>query len=235
MGHGHQLSAAATRAENRNMLQSIPVARRLTSCLVLALAGLSFGAQADSNSFSGSFFTDDQLAIFLIDLPVAGDITAQTLSYGGGIDGSGRDILPGGFAPVLTLFDDSGNNVFGNVGSSNVCPLAGSFCWDASFTYAGAPAGHYTLVLSQDGNNPLGQFADGFSMTGQPNYTAQYLGFPDDARFNFVQIDGAQRTGAWELDLSMMGTVTAVPEPSGAALLAAGLTLVAMMRRRACY
>ncbi len=103
---------------------------------------------------------------------------------------------------------------------------------DITLTFAGAPAGHYTLVLSQDGNNPLGQLADGFSMTGQPHYTAQYAGFPDDPAFTFVRIDGVRRSGEWALDLSAPGALAAVPEPSGAALLAAGLAVVWLARRR---
>lgn len=235
MGDSHQLSAqAARRAGPAQAMSALPAAaRRLGAVLLLALAGASSAAQAASASFSGSFATDDQLAMIRIGVPVAGDITVQTFSYGGGTNGANQVIPPGGFAPVLTLFDEAGNNVIGNVGSSNTCPPGGAgFCWDASFTYPGAPAGDYLLVLSQDGNYPVGQFPDGFSMAGQPHYTAQYAGFPDDPHYTFIQIDGSQRSGGWALDVSAPGPLTLVPEPTVAALLAAGLAIVGLARRR---
>lgn len=197
---------------------------------LLTLAGIAPAALAANFSFKSSFSTDDQLVMFSIDLPAAGDMSALTLSYGGGVNGKSEVIAAGGFAPVLTLFDGSGNDVHGNTGASNSCPGSGSFCWDAVFTLLGAPAGHYTLVLTQDGNNPNGQLADGFSMVGQPHYTGQYIG---SASATFIQIDQTQRTGQWALDLSLPGTVSPVPEPASAGLLLAGLAMAVLARRRA--
>jgi len=198
--------------------------------MLLALAGLSSAAQATSTSFSGNFSTDDQLVTILIDLPVVGDISALTLSYGGGTNAAGQVIPAGGFAPVLNLFDGTGNNVQTDAGSSHTCPGAGgSFCWDAFLSYPGAAAGHCTLMLSQDGNDSLGQLSDSFSMTGQPNYTGQCIG---SSSATFVQIDGAQRTGRWALDVSVPNGASVVPEPDAATLLVAGLATVGLARRR---
>jgi hypothetical protein len=212
----------------------MPIARTIRSgaakVLVLALTLAGGSAQALVFSFQGSFSTDDQLAIYTFNLDAAGDVAAATLSYNGGTNGNGAAVPAGGFAPVLALFDGAGNQVAGNVGSSNTCGIP--FCWDAGFAYPGALPGQYTLVLSQDGNNPLGQFAEGYSMTGQPHYTAQYLGGSNPSA-TFVQVDGSQRTGRWALDVTVPAGVSVVPEPAGAALLLAGLAVLAGLRRRA--
>ena len=124
---------------------------------------------------------------------------------------------------MLALFDSAGMQVAVNVGSFNTCAV--NFCWDAAFSFVGALPGAYTLILSQDGNDPLGWLSDGYAMTGQPNYTAQYLGGSNpDA--TFVQVDGTQRTGLWALNVSVPAGVSVVPEPGSAALLLA-------VRRRA--
>jgi hypothetical protein len=188
-------------------------------------------AHAATASFQGGLAADDGLAVFQLVLPAAGTLSVVTFSYQGGTNGQGALIPGGGFAPVLNLFDSAGVNVFGDIGSSHTCGGAGSFCWDAFFTLPGTPAGAYTLVLSQDGNNPLGLLADGYSMAGQPNYTAQYLGGTNPSAM-FVQVDGTQRSGRWAVDITLAGTVTQVGEPAPAALLVAGLWALAGLHRQ---
>jgi PEP-CTERM motif len=119
------------------------------------------------------------------------------------------------------------------VGSTGVCPSSVSgFCWDAAFNLPRAPAGAYTLVISQDGNTPLGTLSDGFLMTGQPHYTAAYLG-GSDTLAGFIKLDGTQRTGAWALDLELPAGVAVVPEPATLALWLSGLCALAGLARRA--
>jgi hypothetical protein len=199
--------------------------------LASACALAAGAAQADTSSLQGRFAVDDALAVYRFELSAPGDVSASTWSYGGGTLASGDAVPAGGFAPVLSLFDASGSLVQLDVGSSHSC--AASFCWDASLQYGGALPGHYTLVLSQDGNTPLGNLADGFAQAGQPHYTAAYLGgaAPDAL---FIQVDGSQRSGLWAMDLALPAGVSPVPEPGPGSLLAAGLAVLVLLRRRQC-
>ncbi len=197
----------------------------LVGGLLLAAASV----HAETTSLQGSLAADDSLAVFSFDLLAAGDVRAQTWSYRGGTNAVGANVAAGGFAPVLSLFDGSGQLVAMDIGSSNTCSK--SFCWDASFAYLGAVPGQYTLVLSQDGNTPLGMLADGYAMTGQTHYTAAYLG-SNSANASFIQVDGTQRTGRWALDLTLPALVTVVPEPGSPGLFVAGLAALGLLQRR---
>jgi hypothetical protein len=206
-----------------------PAARAGTT-LVFALALTGGATHAGTTALQGALSADDGLSAFSFDLLAAGDVAARTWSYNGGINAAGQAVASDGFAPVLSLFDGDGNLVAIDVGSARTCAV--SFCWDASLSYLGATPSHYTLVLSQDGNTPLGTLADGYAMAGQPHYTAAYLG-GGNPNATFVQIDGTQRAGNWALDVSLPAGVTLVPEPAAAVLLAAGLAVLALLRPHA--
>lgn len=201
---------------------------RAAVLLSTGLALITCSAQASVFSFQGAFGADDDLAVFTFTLAAAGNVSATTFSYNGGTNGNGAAVAAGGFAPVLALFDSAGMQVAGNVGSANTCGL--SFCWDAVFSFVGAAPGAYTLILSQDGNNPLGLLGDGYALSGQPHYTAQYLGGSNPTA-TFVQVDGTQRTGRWALDVTVPAGVSVVPEPSTTALLLAGVAVLGALRR----
>jgi hypothetical protein len=206
--------------------------------IALALSGGLFGTlavAAQPGSWQGHFAADNDLVTFSISLtaPAGGTISAQTFSYVGGTNAAGTTFAGGGFAPVLVLFDSAGDEVFR--ASQNAACDGSVFCWDASLSYPASTAGHYTLVLSQDGNWPSGNLAAGYTQDGSANahYTAQYGCTPSDPGALFIQLDCAHRSSLWALDLAVAGgTVAVVPEPTGTVLTVAGLGALALWRRR---
>ena len=81
--------------------------------LVLAFC-FSIGVAAAGNfSYTGAFSQDDQLEVFLFTAPSASTVV-RTWSYAGGINDAGQVILPGGFDPILTVFDATGGLVAGS-------------------------------------------------------------------------------------------------------------------------
>lgn len=214
----------------RHRFTSAAAAAATTLSLLLAAGS----AGAGTVLVDGQFTQDDALFSFGFDLVQDDVFTATTFSYGGS---AAHGIAPGGFAPVLALFQDGFGLLQLAVGSTNTCgsgsgspdPVS-TFCWDAQLTLTGAAAGHYTLVLSQDGNLPLGvDLADGYSQTllAAHDYTSIYNGQPGST---FIDVTGLPRTGHWAMELSAPNS-PAVPEPGSALLLVAGLALLPAARR----
>lgn len=192
---------------------------------LLVSAVLALQAQAAVVTREGVFVADDEQARFELTLTQATPLQVVSTSW-----------VLSGFAPVLALFDSAGLLLQLDAGSSHVCGAPGSgaadaatgFCWDAGIN-APFAAGAYTLVLTQDGNLPNGPFlADGYSQTGQPDYTGSHAGLPGQ---RFVNVDGSLREGYWAVRLTADG-LNVVTEPSAPALVAAALVVLALTRRR---
>jgi len=74
----------------------------LISCALLLLSGPVCASQF---SFEGTSTNDNDVQFFNFNILSATTITLQTFGYGGGINAAGQTILPGGFEPVLQVYD----------------------------------------------------------------------------------------------------------------------------------
>lgn len=205
--------------------------RPMKKFLRLVLATLAIfclgGAHASSYFFNGTLDSDDGLEFFRVVIGADSTLTATTLSFGGGTAFSGQNVSAGGFAPVLALFDQAGLLQQLSVGSAGSCVgTANSQCWDATLTSM-LTSGFYTLVLSQDGNVPMGPtLTDGYLFANNAFYTGTlFLGDPSK---KFIGADGSQRTGSWALTIEgAYATASLVPEPASAVSLVLGLIVIA--------
>src|ERR1700722_538201 len=82
--------------------------RSVLGIAVLAVGGL---CSASTITTTGTFTFDSDLSVVTFNVTVPEDIIVTSFGYGGGMDGLGDIILPGGLAPDLALFDPSGNLV----------------------------------------------------------------------------------------------------------------------------
>src|SRR5690242_7963295 len=127
-GFFHRTSPAIFKSWDKAIVRALFVA-----CLCSA------AAQCGTFSFSGNFSQDDDITTISIALTAPGTLNVQTLSFAGGTASSGATIAPGGFEPVLSLFDASGallalDSVGGTApsacGGRGIDPGSG-FCLDA--------------------------------------------------------------------------------------------------------
>jgi hypothetical protein len=198
--------------------------------LGLLLAAVSSGYSATVFNFTGAFAADDNIQLFHYQVLNTGQVDIFTTSFANG-----------GFAPVLSLFDNLGNLQFYNIGSfTNDCanngtdPATGS-CWDARFSFNSVAGTQYLITLTEDDNFPLGTtLLDGFSEAGNGNFTAQPPFNNPVPGGKFLLSGPVQRTGDWALTIqSDEPTLTAsqVPEPTTTALLLTGGGLLALWRK----
>jgi hypothetical protein len=181
-----------------------------------ALLALSTAAHA-AITLNGTFAQDDDMFTTSFTLAAPSAIVVRTLSFANG-----------GFAPVVSLFDSTGNLVTfddggvapGGCGARDTDAATG-FCLDAYISGIFA-ADTYTVILTEWDNTPNGPtLADGFTEQGNGNFT----GGP----FLLNAGPGFQRTGNWTLKIP--GTAATTPEPSLEFLTGAFLLLAARWKR----
>jgi hypothetical protein len=188
---------------------------------------------ASTITFSGSFSQDDNVQLFNITQTTPNDLTIYTSSY-----------AVGGFTPVLSLFDGSGNFITSDNGSQNSGCNAllspdttnTSACWDAFIVFPGAPGSSFILALTEDDNTFGGSvLTDGFSEDGNGDFTGVNSGFGGSFRL----ADGTQRTADWTVNILSAdpqleaSQESSVPEPASGLLLFNGVAfLTAFYRKR---
>jgi len=181
---------------------------------------------ADTITLSGTFSQDDNVQLFDITQTTTDDLTIYTSSF-----------ASGGFTPVLSLFDASGNFITADDGSQNSgCnallspdPTYYDACWDAIIVFPSAPGTNYIVALTEDDNT----FQDavlspeGFSEYGNGNFTGVNNGYGG----SFQLADGTQRTPDWTINIvstdpTLSAQEAGVPEPASGLLLLSGLTFL---------
>ena len=206
---------------------------------------LSIGVAAAGNfSFTGTFFQDDQLQVFQFTAPSASTLL-RTWGYAGGTNFDGNLILPGGFDPILSVFDATGGLVSSsplidyNYDGPGVATDGGNAFDSLLLLTALNPGGTYILILSQNDNSANGStYGDGFGRSGQGNFTAGAFGC--GGTDPFCDLSTAQRNGNWAVDIGGVQSAaditnpggSGVPEPGTTLLLATGLTSLALLGRR---
>lgn len=178
---------------------------------IIALPGRA--ATLTFESFSGSLSSDDSVSLFDFSVDAPSRVGIKTLSYGGGPLADGTEISPGGFDPILTLFDSSNNRIAENDDrGGRLDPITDS-AYDSRIVRALDP-GTYTVAVSQYDNFHNGSngsdLIGGFQRQGEPNFTASN----GCSAGQFCDLNSKSRTNNW---------VAEVPEPS--TILGSGLML----------
>jgi hypothetical protein len=207
------------------------VRARVVCTFAFFLAVASTGSAATVFNFSGTLPQDDARMFFAYTVQNTGQVDVFTTSF-----------ATGGFAPIISVFDNLGSLQFFNVGSqTNDCvnngtdPATGS-CWDARLSLNSVAGTQYTVVLTEDDNIPLGPtLLDGFFEDGNGNFTANPPFNPVVPGGSFLLAGPVQRTPDWAITFSSADptlSVTGLPEPSTYALFLSGAGLLAFWRRR---
>jgi hypothetical protein len=212
----------------------------------LTLFGIIFAifpliSRATNITLQGNFTADDNVQLFSVSIAAPAAVDIRSYGYAGGTTSTGTVVPRGGFDTILTLFNASGIFIDDNDDGAGaaVDPITGQAA-DARIT-ANLAAGSYIVALTQYDNFSIGNLADGFGETGNPNFTTD-PGFgsggacPGNMFRDISGTAGRCRTANWALDFVNVASVTPVastPEPSALLLAGFGLALLLVGRFRA--
>jgi len=191
----------------------------------LFLSAIALPASGSPLVFAGNFSNDNDVVLIPFTVPETMLVTFQTFSYGGGVNGAGQFILPGGFEPMLILFEQPSAAIVGTMypGSSpNPCgpqipdPNRLNLCLDV-FSVLLLNPGDYLLALTQNPNENAGpNLSDGFIYDSEPQFANGFKG----------SINELPGDSHYALDITLS------PEPGAALLMAPALLLIGVLKRR---
>lgn len=227
---------------------------------ILLIAALFWGSGGSLQagtvlSFSGTLNTPEVIFTQTFTIGSAQNVEVRTYGFGGGTNGSGTLIAPGGFDPLVALFsgdlstasiltDASSNPVAGadtlTLFTGN-CPPAGmvtigsgagsSVCGDVLLQVNNLAAGTYTLLLTDANYVP-------FAVNpGPPASSLLSDGFGDltGGVFQTCNVTSSGTTcitpsNQFAVDLVEQGTNSTVPEPSTGVLLGLGSSAIFLLK-----
>jgi hypothetical protein len=147
------------------------------SALFAVNLAISASAIANDFSFTGTLAADDEVLLFDFTVDAPSIVTLRTYSYAGGVQASGNIVPPGGFDPILALFDSEGNFItYNDDGMSGTVPFDPNTgeAFDTALEIV-LDAGDYTVSVMQYNNKAIKPtLADGFDQSGDPFFTSAY-------------------------------------------------------------
>ncbi len=187
----------------------------ITSAIALSsIMAAPAPARAGGMSYTGTFLVDNYIQFESFNVTTTSDLTIETWSYAGGTNFAGTVIPAGGFDPIVTLFDSSGNLLGVNDDGVGVAtdPVTGK-AFDSLLTVSGLAPGTYSVALTQFDNFANGlNLADGFIEDGNQNQNFT-LKFSNGHPGYFWDYSGHERTGNWAMDIVTTSS-SIIPEPS---------------------
>jgi hypothetical protein len=183
----------------------------------LTIALGSAPAHAIDLSFTGKLDNPNDTQSFFFTVSENSIVNLRSYSYAGGKNAAGTEIAPGGFDPILSLFDGDDKLIESLDDGPDLVPAdpVTGFRYDTNFSES-LIAGKYRFVISQFANFANGPtFSDGFP-TGNTDFGG--------------------RTSFWAVDVLGIDAkpTTAVPEPSDLiGTVVAGFAVIGLKRKLA--